>query len=164
MMTYQQEKIFPPDKDKRTVLVHEQQLANFWDFLSDKQQCLLHLSKMTEHISAPVFALPGLQEVEGTSGLMAMTTVAQAWAETGTSPLTPSHHISSQTCCSWDPTNTTRNGTKHLDTSEAHPGPSSSACADTSPGCWQMTQEKAFVLVQEGATAASEVPGSLCCW
>lgn len=129
-------------------------------FLSDEQQCPLCLSKMTEHISAPVFAPPQLQG-QGTSGLKAMTTIAQAWAETGRSPLTPSHHISSQICCSWDPTNTTRNGTKHLGMSEVQPGPCSSTCTDTSPGCWHMTREKAFLLAQEGTTAASEVPGSL---
>lgn len=103
------------------------------NFLSDKQQCLLHLSKMTEHISAPLFAPSDLQEVQGTSGLMAMTAVAQAWAERGTLPLTPSHHISSHICCHWDPTNTTRNGAKHLDMSEVHPGPSSSAHTDIAP-------------------------------
>lgn len=135
--------------------------GHFGDFLFDEQQCHRCLSKMTEHISAPVFAPPQLQEGQDTSGLKAMTTVAQAWAETGTPPLTPSHHISSQICCTWDPTNTTRNGTKHLDMSEVHPGPCSSIRTDTSPGCWQMTGKKAFLLAQEGTTATSEVPGSL---
>lgn len=80
--------------------------GHFGDFLFDEQQCHRCLSKMTEHISAPVLAPPQLQEGQDTSGLKEMTTVAQAWAETGTPPLTPSHHISSQICCTWDPTNT----------------------------------------------------------
>lgn len=88
-MACQQEKIFLPDKDRKTVFVHELAILGISYLTSSK--CLFDLSKMTEHISAPVFAAPELQEVRGTIGVMTMTTVAQAWAETGTSPLTPSH-------------------------------------------------------------------------
>lgn len=76
-----------------------------------------------------------------------------------------SHSISSQSCCSWDPTNTTRNGTKHLDTSEVHP-----AHTDTPPiqthllatGKWQGTRH--FSWYKRDPLLPQKCQEAFCCW